>query len=76
MTFFMRYPDDNVHIQCAPQPSQTLCGLPLAGAKEVTEAQVVVHKKNARCATCRYIDNRPAREDADLGRTDQEGRLS
>lgn len=63
MSWYMRSAEDRPHQAHEYLPGQSVCGLPLVGAKEVTEAQIVVHLGNKRCPSCLGI-GRPGRAGA------------
>jgi hypothetical protein len=48
---YIRHPNDLPHTP-DDDLSVTKCGIWLAGAKEITEAQALVFCKNARCPKC------------------------
>lgn len=49
---YIRWPSDDPHKLSDIRPEQAKCGVPLAGAKEITEAQALVHLQDRRCPAC------------------------
>lgn len=52
MTLYIRRPGDDPHTQNLSRPAEALCGVPLIGAKEITEVQALVYLGDRRCVRC------------------------
>lgn len=58
-TWYMRSADDQPHRAHPVLPRQSACGLWLAGAKEITEAQIIVFLGGKHCPQCAGIGRVP-----------------
>ena len=52
MILYLRSPGDTPHLPDPARPGQSLCHLPLAGARAITEEQALVWLADARCSVC------------------------